>query len=108
MSNIEDGWKKQIKTKVEIKMFKRKTTSHNEIFIDFMEENKDLAMGFTKRDKVVQDKLWSDLADKLNACGPHRRGVSEWRKTWTDWKRNIKTNVSVLVHTCTSYVWCHT
>ncbi|XP_075163050.1 uncharacterized protein LOC142235674 [Haematobia irritans] len=73
--------------------FKRKTTSHDEIFIDFMEDNKDLAMGFTKRDKVVQDKLWSDLADKLNSCGPHRRGVSEWRKTWTDWKRDIKTKI---------------
>ncbi|XP_075148810.1 uncharacterized protein LOC142222521 [Haematobia irritans] len=70
--------------------FSRKTTVHDEIFIDFMEKNRELAMGFCKRDKYTQNKLWSELAEKLNACGPIDRSIAEWRKTWTDWKRHIK------------------
>lgn len=45
-----------------------------------MREHQDVARGFSKGDKVTQDKLWSKLETSLNASGPPRKEKGEWKK----------------------------
>lgn len=45
-----------------------------------MEKNPDIAKGYTKRDKVVVESLWRELADGLNGAGPPQKDVNGWKK----------------------------
>lgn len=55
-----------------------------------MENHRDLARGYTKGDKVVVESLWSELTEQLNSSGPPCKDTKEWKKTWSDWKTNVK------------------
>ncbi|XP_073822055.1 uncharacterized protein [Musca autumnalis] len=59
-----------------------------------MEKHPDVATGYSKKDKATQDQLWSELTESLNSCGPQIRSMQEWRKTWTDCRRNVKTKLA--------------
>ncbi|XP_067637307.1 uncharacterized protein [Eurosta solidaginis] len=73
-----------------LKMGKHKNSMQNSIFIEFMEKYPDIAKGFTKRDKPTVDDLWQQLVTSLNSAGPPQKDVNGWRKTWTEWKSDIK------------------
>ncbi|XP_061397340.1 uncharacterized protein LOC133333021 [Musca vetustissima] len=61
-------------------MGKHKNSTQDNIFLNFMRNNQDIARGFVKGDKVVQDKLWADLCDELNASGPPTKDIANWKK----------------------------
>ncbi|XP_046802861.1 uncharacterized protein LOC124418933 [Lucilia cuprina] len=75
-------------------MAPQKSADQCKIFLQFMEKHPGLAKGFLKGDKVKQEQLWIDLANQLNACGPPSRDVANWKKTWCDWRRSIKTRLA--------------
>ncbi|XP_023308982.2 uncharacterized protein LOC111690680 isoform X2 [Lucilia cuprina] len=54
----------------------------------------DLGRGFSKKDKTSQEKLWTALKDELNAAGPPTKDLGDWKKTWLDWKSNVKRKLS--------------
>ncbi|XP_017472936.1 PREDICTED: uncharacterized protein LOC108363918 [Rhagoletis zephyria] len=60
------------------------------LLIQFMEENPDLAKGFSKRDKSLVSSLWQELTDTLKAAGPPTKDVNGWKKVWTEWKSEVK------------------
>ncbi|TMW46162.1 hypothetical protein DOY81_008758 [Sarcophaga bullata] len=66
------------------------------VFIDcVMESHPDIARGLYKGDRVKLNQLWSDLTNQLNASGRPTRNISNWKKIWCDWKRSIKTRLSI-------------
>ncbi|XP_023232745.1 uncharacterized protein LOC111632534 [Centruroides sculpturatus] len=47
---------------------------------------------FTAKDR---QKLWQEIADRLNSDGVgSQKDPEKWRKTWSDWKANIKSKAS--------------
>lgn len=58
--------------------------------MDFMEKHHDIARGYVKGDKVIVESLWSKLTKLLNSSGPPSKTCKEWKKTWSDWKANVK------------------
>ncbi|XP_067614081.1 uncharacterized protein [Eurosta solidaginis] len=55
-----------------------------------MEENSDLAKGFSKRDRSLVNSLWQELAESLNAGRPPTKDISGWKKVWAEWKSDKK------------------
>ncbi|XP_046809045.1 uncharacterized protein LOC111690680 isoform X3 [Lucilia cuprina] len=75
-------------------MRKRKNINQEKILMRFMKDHTDLGRGFSKKDKTSQEKLWTALKDELNAAGPPTKDLGDWKKTWLDWKSNVKRKLS--------------
>ncbi|XP_036319538.1 uncharacterized protein LOC118733981 isoform X2 [Rhagoletis pomonella] len=71
-------------------MGKHKNATQISIFIEFMQRYPDIAKGFTKRDKPSLDALWEVLIESLNSAGPPQKDANGWKKTWTEWKSDVK------------------
>ncbi|CAD6997179.1 unnamed protein product [Ceratitis capitata] len=41
-----------------------------------------------KTDKPLM--LWQQLTDSLYGAGPPQKDVNAWKKTWTEWKTDVK------------------
>ncbi|XP_017462706.1 PREDICTED: uncharacterized protein LOC108356085 [Rhagoletis zephyria] len=59
-----------------------------------MENNPDIAKGYTKRDKPLVNALWEELTNSLNSAGPPQKDANGWKKAWTEWKSEIKKKLS--------------
>ncbi|XP_017472035.1 PREDICTED: uncharacterized protein LOC108363249 [Rhagoletis zephyria] len=75
-------------------MGKHKNSKQELIFVQFMEENPDLAKNFVKGDRVIAEEKWKELTTLLNAEGPPQKDVNGWKKIWSDWKGCIKKKVA--------------
>ncbi|XP_075162764.1 uncharacterized protein LOC142235395 [Haematobia irritans] len=73
---------------------KHKSQQQEDIFLEFMEKNSDIAKGFVKSDRVVADKKWQDLTVSLNSVGPPIKDIAGWKKVWSDWKISIRKKLS--------------
>lgn len=40
--------------------------------------------------KVIYDRLWDQIAVKINECGPPIRNSYGWRRVWSTYKYNLK------------------
>lgn len=60
----------------------RTSSTHWEIIINFMEENKDLAKGFLNgaSGKERTKQLWEELTIQLNSAGLGEKSVIKWQK----------------------------
>ncbi|XP_036320393.1 uncharacterized protein LOC118734818 [Rhagoletis pomonella] len=71
-------------------MGKHKNSVQNSIIVEFMENNPDIAKGYTKRDKALVNALWQELSNSLNSAGPPQKDANGWKKAWTEWKSEIR------------------
>ncbi|XP_017476075.1 PREDICTED: uncharacterized protein LOC108366254 [Rhagoletis zephyria] len=55
-----------------------------------MEVNPDIAKGFFRGDKVSLEEKWRQLTESLNSQGPPIKNTNEWKKTWGDWKSEVR------------------
>ncbi|CAG9773199.1 unnamed protein product [Ceutorhynchus assimilis] len=65
---------------------------HWEVLMAYMEEHKDFANGrfLGLQGRETQRKMWSTIANRLNALGYGERSAEKWQKTWADFKHNLK------------------
>lgn len=56
-----------------------------EILLKYMENNQDLAKGYlnSENGKAKLKNKWKELSEKLNANGPPKKTVNEWRRVST-------------------------
>ncbi|XP_036339817.1 uncharacterized protein LOC118749153 [Rhagoletis pomonella] len=71
-------------------MGKHKTQKQDEVMVEFMRSNQELARGFVKGDRTAAEAKWSQLTTDLNAIGPPCKDVNGWKKVWSDWKITIR------------------
>ncbi|XP_075149355.1 uncharacterized protein LOC142240457 [Haematobia irritans] len=69
---------------------KHKNLQQEDIFLQFMDENPNIAKGFVKGDRLHADEKWARLTASLNSAGPPVKDVNSWKKVWSDWKVNIR------------------
>lgn len=72
-----------------------------------MEEHQDIARGYTKRDKVLVETLWQDLAQSLNGAGPPSKDVNGWKKVMCSTfvlNTNLKSDTIIYTYVCTQ-IW---
>ena len=48
--------------------------------VDYMEAQPALENNFIKGDRVAAERLWADLAKKVNANGPPQKDANGWKK----------------------------
>ncbi|XP_036342958.1 uncharacterized protein LOC118752213 [Rhagoletis pomonella] len=80
-------------------MGKHKNSVQNSIIVEFMENNPDIAKGYTKRDKALVNALWQELSNSLNSAGPPQKDANGWKKVWTEWKSEIRKKLGGLSKT---------
>lgn len=74
----------------------RTTATQLNMLASFMEGRRGFEKG-SMRKTPENEKLrkeWSDLVDRLNQNGPPVRSKTDWRKTWSDFKRRKFFSVS--------------
>ncbi|XP_002137862.3 uncharacterized protein [Drosophila pseudoobscura] len=71
-------------------MGKHKTSIQDDIMVEFMKDNPQIARGFVKGDRAAADAKWSKLTKALNAAGPPTKDPSGWKKVWSDWKIMVR------------------
>ncbi|XP_039968382.1 uncharacterized protein LOC120780171 [Bactrocera tryoni] len=67
-----------------------KTQMQDNVFVEFMKLNQDLARGFIKGDRTIAADKRHALVCKLNAAGPPIKDIAGWKKVWLDWKMHIR------------------
>nr|XP_016995078.2 uncharacterized protein LOC108055991 [Drosophila takahashii] len=72
------------------KMRKNRTVQQDELFLEFMQDHKDIARALTRGQKLETNAAWAHLTKALNACGPPIKSQERWRRIWKDWKCSIK------------------
>ncbi|XP_039951354.1 uncharacterized protein LOC120768649 [Bactrocera tryoni] len=68
-------------------MGKHKTQMQDNVFVEFMKLNQDLARGFIKGDRTIAADKWHALVCKLNAAGPPIKDIA---LVLLDWKMHIR------------------
>ncbi|KAK9745527.1 Myb/SANT-like DNA-binding domain [Popillia japonica] len=65
---------------------------HWEIILSYLESHPGVAIGRVDGPNARQQlkKYWEELAVRLNSMGYESRSGEKWRKTWTDFKYNLK------------------
>ncbi|XP_055904992.1 uncharacterized protein LOC129940627 [Eupeodes corollae] len=58
--------------------------------LDLLQENPEIAQGYTKATKEEVAAFWDTVKEELNSLGPPLKDASSWRKVWLDWKAYIK------------------
>ncbi|XP_039968475.1 uncharacterized protein LOC120780276 [Bactrocera tryoni] len=71
-------------------MGKHKTQMQDNVFVEFMKLNQDLARGFIKGDRTIAADKWHALVCKLNAAGPPIKDIAGWKKVRLDWKMHVR------------------
>ncbi|XP_050316154.1 uncharacterized protein LOC126750555 [Anthonomus grandis grandis] len=66
--------------------------NHLRVFVEFMEENPDLARGRLSCSNAKEQfkRLWAKLANNLNSLGYGTRTIEKWQRTWSDYKQGLK------------------
>ncbi|XP_055908515.1 uncharacterized protein LOC129943237 [Eupeodes corollae] len=59
-----------------------------------MQENPEIAKGFTKANREKVAEFCKRLALELNSAGPPVKSEFEWKKVWTDQKRYVRKKAS--------------
>ncbi|XP_072399675.1 uncharacterized protein [Diabrotica undecimpunctata] len=72
------------------------TEGHWNVLLEFMEQHKEFAKGQFSgpTGRIIQRKLWEELAQLLNSLGEGSKPVEKWQKTWSDIKYSIKRKAS--------------
>ncbi|XP_061398745.1 uncharacterized protein LOC133334468 [Musca vetustissima] len=68
----------------------RKSLKQEKIFLQRMKENPDMAWGLPKEKKKEYDAFWVNLVAELNDNGPPIKHMTEWKKTWSDWRSYVR------------------
>ncbi|KAG8189393.1 hypothetical protein JTE90_021895 [Oedothorax gibbosus] len=77
---------------------KRITLAQKSIIVSFMEKNPQFHMGkfgpfFTLQDR---NRMWEELAKELNSNGGAVKDVNKWKKSWVDYKSEVRKKISDL------------
>ncbi|CAG9840671.1 unnamed protein product [Diabrotica balteata] len=72
------------------------TEGHWNVLLEFMEQLKEFVKGQFSgpTGRIIQRKLWEELAQLLNSLGEGSKPVEKWQKTWSDIKYSIKRKAS--------------
>ncbi|XP_067619890.1 uncharacterized protein [Eurosta solidaginis] len=58
--------------------------------LELLQQQPEMAQGFTKCPKEDVHKFWENVANELNSLGPPTKDVTTWKKVYVDWKSYVK------------------
>ncbi|XP_073812091.1 uncharacterized protein [Musca autumnalis] len=71
-----------------------KNPIQDDIMAKHMKEHPEMTFGFLKGRKQEYEDFWIRLTKELNANGPPVRDIPDWKKSWADWRKNIRKKLS--------------